>query len=234
MSYRPWLLAFAVGLAVATLGQAQEQAETADSDPAEEQSPAQTLPVPLPVLVIEDDERAASRHRREEVADQREEDNLLAQQAISAATQSMDEANQRMARYSAISAGLVALGTMLLLWTLYLTRQANKAAQDAVTVTQRIGEAQVRAYLSVVPLGVKEITVGGWAEIKFKIINTGQSPAYHVRYEATVCPGGYTRKQADPFPHELGSAQFTGGITIPAQSDAPACAKTFGPLTKKT
>jgi hypothetical protein len=149
MSFRTWMFAVAIGL-IAGLLQAQEQAESAQDDPAAQQEATQSLPIPLPVQIIEDDESANARQRREAETDQRDKDDLVAQQGMNAATQAMNEATQSMKRAAWWSVVIVGIGTFLLVWTLCLTRSANKAAQDAVSVTRQIGEAQVRGYLALI------------------------------------------------------------------------------------
>uniref|UniRef100_UPI003BAA5BD7 hypothetical protein n=1 Tax=Stappia sp. TaxID=1870903 RepID=UPI003BAA5BD7 len=104
---------------------------------------------PFRVEIIENDRKASDRERREKEHSEIEKSSLIAQQEMNTATQDMNEATQRMAFYSLISTILVGVGTLLLLVTLYLTRQANTAAQDAVEVTREIGQMQTRAYVKI-------------------------------------------------------------------------------------
>lgn len=183
MSRRFWFSAFALGLILFTaLGQTQEKAQDEQGQIQAEQRPAQTLPIPLPVDVIEDEATAEARKRREAEARQREIDNLIAQQGIDKATQAMNEATHQMADYAKYSTWLVGIGTVLLFVTLWLTRQANRAAQAAVDVTRELGQAQVRAYVSWHRAKIHHSTdaLGLLAAIDFipVIKNTGQSPAF--------------------------------------------------------
>jgi hypothetical protein len=52
-SYRGVILA--VGLALASLGYAQEQTQPAEEQPAPEEAPAEQIPFPVPVEIIEDE-----------------------------------------------------------------------------------------------------------------------------------------------------------------------------------
>jgi hypothetical protein len=53
MPYRTWLLIVALGLICSTsLLKAQEQAQGSEDRAAEQQQPAQILPIPLPVQII--------------------------------------------------------------------------------------------------------------------------------------------------------------------------------------
>ncbi len=131
-----WYVILALGLNVACgLGQAQEQTDGGESAAPTQEQPPPSLPLPFPVEIVEDYESAEARKRREAEAVQREKDDLVAQQGMNSATQAMNDATQKTAFYS-------------LIWTLFLTRQANKAARDAVVITQKVGERQVRAYVN--------------------------------------------------------------------------------------
>lgn len=155
-------------------------AETPDRDDA----PADGLPTPFPIQVIENDEAAKARERREEVSRQYERDLLRSQQGVEIATREMNDASQRMASYSLISTFAVIVGTGLLLWTLVLTRQANKAAQLAVAVTREIGQAQARAYVSAEGLNIRDIDVDYQARLYVK--NAGQTPARNLAVRAGI------------------------------------------------
>jgi hypothetical protein len=187
MPFRAWLLiaAFAIALS-ATLLEAQEQAQGSQGRAAEQEQPAQVLPIPLPIQIIEDDESALARERSEAEARQREIDDLEAQQGMNAATQAMNEATQSMKYAAWVSTGLVALGTCLLIWTLRLTRQANLSARDAVAVTRRIGEAQVRAHLTIT--NIKVLPEKEWPHftVTFCIRNTGQTQTRGLEFSRAV------------------------------------------------
>ncbi|ODS01639.1 hypothetical protein AUC69_05030 [Methyloceanibacter superfactus] len=153
MSRRYRITALALGLIfLAGLGKAQEQAQDEQGQVQTEQKPAQTLPIPLPVDIIEDEATANSRKSREAESRQHEIDDLAAQQGMNAATQAMNEATQRMADYSLYSTVLVGVGTILLFVTLWLTRQANRAAIAAATHAETANEiirAGQRPWLSI-------------------------------------------------------------------------------------
>ncbi len=141
-------IVLAIGLIVLPcLGQAQEEAQGEQGQATTQQQPAPTLPIPLLVDIIEDEAEAEARKYREAEARQNQKDDLVAQQGMDRATQAINEATQRMALYSLISTGFVGIGTGLLIVTLWLTRQANRAAQEAVEVTRDIGQRQIRAYM---------------------------------------------------------------------------------------
>ncbi|WP_139274607.1 hypothetical protein [Roseovarius azorensis] len=118
MSKGRWIIAVAFGLTIATSLQAQEQAGSANDRSNAKQEPSHSLPIPLPVQIIEDDEASEARKASESEATQREKDDLVAQQGMNAATQAMNEATQSMKWASWVSAGLIAVGTFLLIWTL--------------------------------------------------------------------------------------------------------------------
>jgi len=183
MPYRAWLLIAALGLIVAaSLGQAQEQAQEAEWQTEPQQGPAQSLPRPFPIVIVEDDAAAEARQRQEEESRQREIEDLIAQQGMNAATQAMNAATQDMRDYALYSTIFIGIGTVLLVVTLYLTGQANRAAVESVAVTRRIGEAQTRAYLSFdsIDAGYIAQADGEITGIRLRpnIRNTGQTPAY--------------------------------------------------------
>jgi hypothetical protein len=129
-----------VGIA---LGQAQEQAQGARGETPAQQQPATPARSPIPVEIIGRQEAAEAREHSEAEAEQREIEDLIAQQGMNAATEAMNQATQRMAKYAFWSTVFVGVGTVLLILTLSLTRQANKAARGAVSVTREIGKKQL-------------------------------------------------------------------------------------------
>ena len=130
------------------LGQTQEQEDDGEYGSANKQNATEQLSFSIPIQIIEDDESAKSREAREDEAEQREINDLIAQQGMNSATQAMNDATQRMAQYALWSTLIVAFGTLLLLWTLCLTRGATKAALEAVDATREIGsdQSRVRTY----------------------------------------------------------------------------------------
>lgn len=130
-------------------GQAQNEADQRQRGASQQQEPTQTFPVPVPIVIVEDESTTNTRERRETEATQREIEDLLAQQGMNVATQAMNEATQRMADYALWSMIFVGIGTFLLTATLFLTRQANRAAIRVVEETKRIGDAQIRAYVHI-------------------------------------------------------------------------------------
>lgn len=177
-----WIAAIAFGLTVfATLGQAQEQAH--ESEREAQQVQPQSLSTPLPVIVIEDQGATKARERQEAESRQREIEDLLAQQGMDRATRAMNEATQDMRDYALYSTIFVGVGTALLLITLGLTYQANRAAIKAVEVTDNVGRLQVRAYISHCTTGIYTVLdddTNALLQISFipDVQNTGQSPAY--------------------------------------------------------
>jgi hypothetical protein len=102
-------------------------------------------------------------------------------------SQSDFEAQARMARatdYMAwaafLSVGVAVVGIYFIKRTLDETARASAAAYDAVKTTREMGEAQVRAYLT-----IKEMMLGfndsyTSPQVKMTLVNTGQSPARDV------------------------------------------------------
>lgn len=193
MSFRAWVIAVAFGI-IAGLGQAQEQTDRPQGEAETQQEPTGAYPVPFPVVVVEDQATADARKRGEDESSQREIEDLAAQQGMNAATQAMNRTTQRMAEYAFWSTVFVAVGTALLVITLLLTWQANRAAVFAGRITQRIGEAQVRAYLHCKSAKYKLSKESISAIVEFE--NTGQSPA-----NVITISGGVTLHDVGGFPH---------------------------------
>ncbi|MEI4197856.1 hypothetical protein [Roseovarius sp. E0-M6] len=192
----------------ASLGQAQDERDDRQGQAQANQQPTQVFPLPIPVDIVEDEATAEARERRAEEARQREIADLAAQKGMNAATQSIDAATQDMRDYALYSTLLVAVGTALLFYTLWLTRQANAAAQAAVDVTREIGEAQVKAYLSIKRMKGVLHTAGDnpFVEIWATVKNSGQSPALDVRV-------GVDGKIFARHNHQDGFGDIAGGAT---------------------
>jgi len=79
-----------------------------------------------------------------------------------------------MARYALWQTLLVFIGTVALIYTLYLTRKANQAAQGAIDVTRETGRDQSRAYLEIIEVRIPH---GTGAQIVGTVLNQGSTPA---------------------------------------------------------
>ncbi|MGD2133379.1 MAG: hypothetical protein PVI23_11340 [Maricaulaceae bacterium] len=173
-----WLRILAVAglILLAPSGQAQEQTDEPDRPADEQQEGAR--PFAIPVEIIEEPEAAETRERREQEAADREQADLLAQQG-------MDAATKRMAKYAFWQTMLIGIGTAALLYTLFLTRQANRAAWDAVRVAEEVGKRQTRAYVGGHSAAL-ESAPGGGLYCHFDICNFGQSPAEAVEVKVQL------------------------------------------------
>lgn len=89
-----------------------------------------------------------------------------------------------MALFSMFATGISVWAVVLLRNTLVTTREAVRAADDAVMVTREMGKAQVRAYLSAV--GGEFSLDGTWFWLKVRVRNDGQSPARAITLDATI------------------------------------------------
>ena len=198
MSRGYWLAAIAVGLILfAGLGQAQEEANDEQGQATQQEQPTQTLPIPLPVDIVEDQADAEARERREAEAHQNQIDDLIAQQGMNDSTRAINNATQEMRDYAYVQTWLVGVGTILLFATLFFTWQANRAAQDAVSVTREIGEAQTRAYVQLDDITPSAIASGGY-RLHINFINTGQTPAMKCKF--AVSAGPYENDNVTEFP----------------------------------
>lgn len=174
-----WIIAIALGLvAISSLGQAQEESGSANREAQAQNDPTKPLWPPIRVEVIEDDAKIEAAERREKEASEREIRDLAAQEGMNSATQAMKRATEDMRNYSLVSTVLVGVGTVLLVVTLYYTRQANKAARDAVVVTREIGKRQLRAYLSFKDTKIHEVGFDQYPIATIEVVNQGTTPIF--------------------------------------------------------
>lgn len=173
-----WRTLFAaVGLAlIVTSGQAQEHTEQAKGTADEQEESAE--PFSIPVSIVESQEASEARQRHEQVSEEREREDLVAQQGMNAAT-------QRVAKYAFWQTWLVGIGTAVLIYTLVLMRLANRAAWAAVRATEDVGKKQVRAYLGVESAKVEPMA-GRGCYCFFTLKNYGQSPAHGIEVQTKI------------------------------------------------
>ncbi|MCY0149772.1 hypothetical protein OEG84_19180 [Hoeflea sp. G2-23] len=176
MSKRYWIIFIAFGLAALT-SEAKAQypvPSTADRPPIEnggDQSAREydrtTGQFAIPIIIIEDAENAERAERREADSDQRERDDLTAQQ-------SMAESTERIVFISWWQLGLATAGTILVFGSLGAAFWANWIARDTA-------KRQLRAYVAV-PGGVLSPVKDSKTKLRYdiRIENTGQTPAYNV------------------------------------------------------
>lgn len=187
MSFRSWLYVFALGISLSGSLQAQQQTQPTQDGAKQQESLSEGRLIGIPVRIVEGQKATEARESSEREGTQREKDDLVAQQRMADATEAMNDATQSMKNAAWLSFFAVALGTGLLIWTLLITRQANSAARGAVDVTRTIGEAQVRAYLSIQHISIAVKISNGLAvwSITTHAKNNGQSPAHGVQLVIT-------------------------------------------------
>jgi hypothetical protein len=172
-------IAFVVACFLGPLGHAQDEVANQQQGASAKEAPKSSLQMPLPVQIIENDESAEARQRYETISQENERNDLIAQQRVADATDAINGATQSMMWAAWLSAFFVGAGTFLLVWTLVLTRQANKAARDAVTVTNNIGYGQLRPYIGLTRTE-RVIDPTGW-QLQPVWKNFGQTPATNVK-----------------------------------------------------
>lgn len=182
MANRSWGFLLALGLTLASLGQAQEpESPPEQSFEAVDPSPAlQGIEAAIRELAAEEDEREQRAQER------REQRDLAAQEAMAFWAEWMTYA-------TGATVFLTLIGLAALIRTLHHTKRAadytgtmldeakraTEAAQATVDITKRIGEAQTRAYLS-----IERVTLffpdPDNMTLDVVVKNTGQSPAVRV------------------------------------------------------
>lgn len=152
---------------------------------------------PFPVRIVEDPKKAEDAERREQRAEQREADDLIAQQRAAAAAERAADAaeSQRVAAWW--QTALTALGTLGLLYTLALTRRSVKeagrsadAALAALQAAERTAERQLRAYIGILDISVSHVATGRSPRVAINLKNFGQTPAHRLgaKTEIEVMP----------------------------------------------
>lgn len=82
--------------------------------------------------------------------------------------------------------------------TVEQAKAATLAAQEAVGVTREIGQAQVRAYLSIIPQEPIDVDWPiSWPAVELIIENTGQSPSQNVVLKAAIFRRPYSFQGLD-------------------------------------
>ncbi len=176
MSFRPWLYIFAIGITIATSGQAQEQTGGGQGRTSSQQEPSETPLPPLLAQPLDDRKASDAREAREDESRQREIDDLIAQEGMNAATQSIEKATRDMRDYSFYSTIAVCIGTGLLVVTLLLTWGANRAAVRAAMVSLRSERPWIR--FDIEPLDdLFTSPPDMWINYKINFKNVGKSPA---------------------------------------------------------
>jgi len=208
-----WIRSIAiVGLILLPLlGQAQEQTEETDRGQSSQNGPAENPLDSLQVEIVESDSTSDTRNSQEEEAKQREIEDLIAQQGMNAATQSIDAATQDMRDYALYSTILVGVGTVLVFITLILTWYANSSALAAVRVTRETGRDQTRAYVDVSECEIVYTGLGNiWITIFVK--NSGQTPARSFGYIDAI--GEIIARESDEPQHSTGGGHsaFWSGL----------------------
>lgn len=196
MPFRHWCAAIALGLIFfSASGQAQEQTDGSQREAEQSNESSNRASFAIPVDIIKDQAETEATERREKEADQREIEDLIAQQSMDASARAMNSATQDMRDYALYSTFLVGAGTILLIVTLWLTRQANVAAQRSIEVTREIGEAQTRAYiLAKQPEFIFETVEGQeTCDVQFVWANKGNTPASKLRVSnnTSLVPKGF-------------------------------------------
>lgn len=118
-----------------------------------------------------------------------------------------------MAILAAAATGASVWAVILLRATLKATRDAVKAADDAVEVTREMGQRQMRAYVHAMSPTIFNLRVGAKPYIRYQPKNAGQTPAH--RYRQTT----KAELVADPNGHK---AKFGGAISKPGLGDIAA------------
>lgn len=145
-------------------------------------------PFSIPVTIIENKDEAERSRNREDASDQREKDDLKAQQlAADAAVESAASAKRQehLARWQiGLSvAGVIAL-VVTIIYSILATNAAVKSAElaeKAVSIAQDTAKRELRAYIAISKVRFTGLNDGNSAKIEVSITNAGATPARKVR-----------------------------------------------------
>jgi hypothetical protein len=176
MLKRYGFIVFALGLFFAASSLAQESGEEALDQQTEvdgqNAGKGSLAPLGLPVRILEDPEEAEGAKRAQSRAEQREIDDLVAQQNAA-------EAAEGAVKVGIAQTLLAFFGTVALIYSLNLNRRATKAAVKAVEIAESTGISQVRAYVGV---GTGSPSIhNGPIRATITVKNFGQSAAKEVK-----------------------------------------------------
>lgn len=184
MSNRNWVFVVATGLVLslsAALAQdSSEQPVTNQSGSARQDQGGDQRPEPFSVSVriLEEPEQSESAKREQQEANQREIDDLLAQQG-------MNEATNRIVALTLAQTILAFFGTIALLYSLFLNRKATLAAVSAAEIAQQAIGAE-RAWLVLSGQQITQtkndsVNFDEMVGISLRWKNLGRSPALNVQ-----------------------------------------------------
>jgi hypothetical protein len=155
-----------------------------------DQSYRPTLQSPLPVRIIQGADEAEDAKTHETKSDNHDAEDLKAQQKAA-------DAAEKQILPSWLGAILSFLGTVLIVWSLCESRQANRIARAALEQSERFTRTELRAYVYGTGLQTQQVignrmTAAGGVnvvegyEIWLPFENFGATPAHNLRMLVTV------------------------------------------------
>jgi hypothetical protein len=214
-------VAFLIGsvwLIAAAHSQPKQGADT-HADTQQPKTEVKQEPQPVIPTVIQDDIariaralEAANAHPNAATEEQQARDNLKAQQDIALWAEIMLFIAGGEILVTLIGVGLVGL-------TLSATRRAANAAEQSVSETRRIGEAQTRAYVTIKQASITFMMDVQNPLVTFIATNSGQSPARNYIWNVAV---QYPEPSINKCFVLIDERWLQGtGMDIPAGSDSP-------------
>ncbi|MBX5188838.1 hypothetical protein HJB86_07955 [Rhizobium sp. NZLR3b] len=200
---------------------------------AQTSQPGEAQPFSVPVRIIEQPETKTETGLREDEADARDAKDLAIQERLK-------DLAQDTLRLSYAQLVLAAVGTIGLLYSLFLARKSTAAAVSAVKVTRQTARDQLRPYVLVETSRVTFNQAGG-ASVIVTFRNGGQTPALSMVTGAnmkvddpnhptplppftfedhplmsrfSVLPGSMREKEVGPIPAGPAGALATGEVIM--------------------
>ena len=143
----------------------------------------------IPVTIVETPDEVQRADIRQAKSDKYDAEDLAAQRQAAQAADRSAAAAEWMKKPTWIQIGIGLATVAGLFYTLHLTRKSTRIAEEAVAETQKNNRLELRAYLAVEPLGIKNLIRRDKGIGLVQIRNVGRLPARDVSaiVHMTVC-----------------------------------------------
>lgn len=143
------------------------------------------------------------------------------------------DAQQEMARWTAVMGIVGVIGVPLSILGLLALYFSLRQTRLAISTDREVGHAQVRAYLTAEPKVPTVLEADKIARCEVHIKNTGQSPAFHVKYIAAILLEDHPVKpEGGPLIYPDSNQPVRNGSTVASSGDFFAEARSRNPIAK--
>jgi hypothetical protein len=181
----------------------------------------------IPVRLIQSPVDTQHAQEREAKSDKHEADDLEAQRKAADAAERSAAATEWQIIPTWMQAGIAAIGTFLLLYTLWLTRKSLLVARDS-------SKHQLRAY--VVIKDAILLRAGSTPRVEVTIMNVGETPAFIIAASADFFLSEYPISNTVPKVHAVAEAKMIigRGLCLSKEFELPAAMSKLEMVALKT